>query len=253
MSENLHKRPLYLQLSDLLTKKIVTGEWPKGHALPNEFELSHQLEVSIDTLRKAIDVLVSERLVYRKQGKGTFVLDRLSAEMRNIFDPIRNWDGSFVDWQWKLLSVDTGPSSPKEQLRLSLAEGEWVTRIERLRLIGNRACKFERATVPAKRFEAIEGLAAQDTGIVLLAYQAGIQLGFAEERVQVRAATAKATKSLDIPVGQPVLRLCRLVHDAQGKPIEWRIAECNLQTEFYHAPNIKHSMIPDAVLSQMAR
>ena len=65
--------PLYYQLKDILTDKIVKGEWSVGDRIPPEAELCKQYEVSRITVRQALEELRREGLIVRKQGKGTFV------------------------------------------------------------------------------------------------------------------------------------------------------------------------------------
>ncbi len=65
---------------DLLRHSIENGLYPYGSLIPSERTLAEQYMVSRTTLRKAIDLLVDQGLLYRIQGKGTFVsLPRLNA------------------------------------------------------------------------------------------------------------------------------------------------------------------------------
>lgn len=64
--------PLYQQLKEILQKKI-ENEMKPGDALPTEPEIEEKYKVSRMTVRRAIDELVIDGLVYKKQGKGTFV------------------------------------------------------------------------------------------------------------------------------------------------------------------------------------
>ena len=65
--------PLYRQVKQQLQRAIETGRCRPGHALPNETAIAGQLQVSIGTLRRAVDELVHEHVLVRRQGKGTFV------------------------------------------------------------------------------------------------------------------------------------------------------------------------------------
>ncbi len=230
------KEPLYQQVHTELTKRIVTGEWASGVALPNEYQLSSDLRVSMGTLRKAIDLLVRDNLVDRKQGKGTFVVDRFSPAMRNVYDPIRNADGSPIDWRYGDIQTETSAASELEASILNLKAGEHVTRVRRLRYIGERPVKAELARLPTAIFGDLSGLSPMDTTIVPLVFGHQLRLGDAKERVDVRAASADAAAALNIAPGSMVLRLRRVVVDKTMRPLEWRIAECNLGSEFYSAP-----------------
>ena len=73
-------RPLYLQARDAVAKRIAAGEWKPGAVLPNEADLAQEFSVSPGTMRKALDLLKSERLLIRRQGRGTFVNDPASED-----------------------------------------------------------------------------------------------------------------------------------------------------------------------------
>jgi GntR family transcriptional regulator len=66
--------PLYHQLKEIFTDKIANGEWKPGETIPNELQLCEQYGISRGPVRQALDQLVREGLLSRKQGKGTVVL-----------------------------------------------------------------------------------------------------------------------------------------------------------------------------------
>ncbi|MGK0699708.1 GntR family transcriptional regulator [Priestia flexa] len=64
---------LYLQVKDILVKRIQEKVWPPNTLIPTEQELMEEFEVSRTTLRQAITMLVQDGLLEKKQGKGTIV------------------------------------------------------------------------------------------------------------------------------------------------------------------------------------
>ncbi len=72
--------PLYAQIADDLREKIQSGIWKTGDKIPPELDLCELYNVSRITVRKAIDELVRENLLYRERAKGTFVRDWEEAE-----------------------------------------------------------------------------------------------------------------------------------------------------------------------------
>src|SRR5688572_11391224 len=66
-------RPLNEQVRQRLIEGISAGEWRAGEAIPTESELARAFGVAIGTVRKAVDSLVAEQVLVRRQGKGTFV------------------------------------------------------------------------------------------------------------------------------------------------------------------------------------
>ena len=72
----LNYNPLYLQVRDVLHKRIVDGAYPSGKAIPSESKLAADFGTSISTIRQALSLLVAEGILVKKQGKGTIVSDR---------------------------------------------------------------------------------------------------------------------------------------------------------------------------------
>lgn len=72
--------PKYYAVKIDLLNRINTGEFKCGDKLPSESELVAIYNVSRITIRKALEELVADRVVYRVQGKGTFVQNTAEAK-----------------------------------------------------------------------------------------------------------------------------------------------------------------------------
>ena len=59
--------PLHFQIEELLRELIKQDEYKKGQLLPTEVMLAEQLGTSRNTVRQAINKLVSEGLLIRKK------------------------------------------------------------------------------------------------------------------------------------------------------------------------------------------
>jgi GntR family transcriptional regulator len=74
--KDLHKRsasPLFLQMVSALRRRIESGIWAAGSQIPSLEELASEFGVARATARQAITALETEGMIWRKQGKGTFV------------------------------------------------------------------------------------------------------------------------------------------------------------------------------------
>ena len=65
---------LYRQVEDRLRGEIASGNFKEGDLIPSEQELAQRYGVNQGTVRKAVLNLTQNGLLYRKQGKGTFVV-----------------------------------------------------------------------------------------------------------------------------------------------------------------------------------
>jgi GntR family transcriptional regulator len=68
--------PLYIQLKQLLRKKILDNELKEMDFLPSESQLMEKFQITRTTIRKAISELKQEGLVQQVQGKGVYVKTR---------------------------------------------------------------------------------------------------------------------------------------------------------------------------------
>jgi GntR family transcriptional regulator len=93
LSDRPVKRALYLQLRDLLAERIARGTWKAGSHIPNEIELAREVGVSSGTVRKALEVMEAQRLITRRQGRGTHVNDPNAAGLADRFCNIRGAGG----------------------------------------------------------------------------------------------------------------------------------------------------------------
>lgn len=226
-------RPLYLQVRDALAARIAAAEWKPGTVIPNEGDLAREFGVSSGTMRKALDLLESERLLTRRQGRGTFVNDQASEELAVRYSNIRARDGEHIGAEVQLLDISESAASEIECVRLRVRMHERVHRIRRLRLCGGKPFMVEEVSMPAALFP---GLAEQNDfshRIVALSQQFGILLGKGEERITIGTASAEVAETLQLEPATPVLILDRLVHTLDGRPVEWRLGQCHFVNKYY--------------------
>ena len=70
---------LYQQVDNIIRQRLIDNVWKPGEALPSEMQLAAELDVSQGTVRKALNDMVSENLLFRRQGSGPLSLSIPSA------------------------------------------------------------------------------------------------------------------------------------------------------------------------------
>jgi GntR family transcriptional regulator len=219
----------------MLIQRIAAGAWKAGAAIPNEIELSRELGISVGTVRKALDEMESERLISRRQGRGTFVIDQTSNEHAVRFSNIRDPAGTRIGGEIVSCTVVGATANETEARHLQLRVGEPIFRIHRVRSHNGVPLMVDESTVPQTHFPGLERESDVSPSIVVLARHYGVLLGRAEERVGVAAAKGDIAKLLKVEEGAPLLVLDCVVHAIDGRPIEWRLASCNLRENHYLA------------------
>jgi GntR family transcriptional regulator len=222
-------RPLYLQVRDALADRIARREWQPGSTLPNEVELSRQLEVSQGTVRKALSELEIEHLVTRRQGRGTFVNDLTTSEQARRFSNLRGPDNQRVTGSISQIQTKLAAANEQERARLRLRPQEQVIRIRRIRCADQKPFMLEDVAMPAARFPGLERQPHVPQMMSALAQHFGLLLGAAQERISIAPATREIADALSIEPDTALLHLDRVIHLMEGPPIQWRVAHCHLE------------------------
>jgi GntR family transcriptional regulator len=233
--KSLAREPLYVQVCELLSRQIAAGMWKPNAALPNELELAKELGVSAGTVRKAMEKLEADRLVVRRQGRGTFVIDQSAPEIALRFDRVRGCDGEPMAWRSKVLQHGCGAATALEQSMLQLGPGEQVGRKRRLLTASDRPFAVEEASLPLRRLPGVEPATLGDWCIIKLAQQHGLHLARASEEVRLTSASPETAALLGIQPGTALVQLDRIIVGPNASPLEWRSAVCHLQEAYYHA------------------
>src|SRR5918992_6270745 len=128
--------PLYKEVKLRLTRDLAAGEWKAGEAIPSETRLAERFNVSIGTIRKAIDELVAERILLRQQGRGTFVATHTEDRTLFYFFHIVGKDGSRELPVTELLSFRKARANALEAEHLAIDTGSPVFRVQNVLKLG---------------------------------------------------------------------------------------------------------------------
>ncbi|HEX6001146.1 MAG TPA: GntR family transcriptional regulator [Hyphomicrobiaceae bacterium] len=229
-------RALYLQVRDTLVKRIALREWMPGHAIPNENELAREFGVSSGTVRKALELMEAERLIMRRQGKGTFVSEVSTAVVADRFVKLLGTGGERLAAPTARVTIVTGHANEQERLRLRLSADDLVHRFRRTREDGRGALAVEDVALPAALFPGLTNQNDVDGSLGALARSYGVLLGRADERIALGTApTADVADTLGVALETPLMLLDRVIFTLNGRPAQWRMAWCHLRGSFYLA------------------
>lgn len=187
-------RPLYLQVRDVLVSRILEGNWKPGATLPNETNLAQQMGISIGTVRKALDLMETERIITRRQGRGTFVNDYSQQPL--LFSSFAGRDGKPLTADKRPKSLERGVASQETAFRLGIPPNDEILTIHRVRYQNGRPFLTEKCVLPIRKFPALP----EDIGgyrMSVLAQNNGIIVGHADEAVSAQSATAADAADLD--------------------------------------------------------
>lgn len=143
--------PLYAQLEDVLRAAIINREWEVNTAIPSEVELSKNYNLSRMTVRSVITTLVNEGLLYRVQGKGTFIAEPKIATRSLAYMGIREQlEEMGYETSTQLVSFSQIRADAYLSGVFSIQSGEPIQYIERVRSIKDDPISIHRSYIPAR-------------------------------------------------------------------------------------------------------
>lgn len=140
---------LYLQLYEILKKKIESGEWQVGTQIPTEEDLCNMFSVSRATVRTAVLELVRHGYLKRQQGKGTFIYRNTISDGISM---LTNFRESMLE---ETTSITTNVLArtvmmPIDELdiKLNIPPDKHVIYIKRLQLKDNEPLIIQESFIP---------------------------------------------------------------------------------------------------------
>ncbi len=217
--------PVYQRLADSLRSDVVEGRLRPGDRVPSENSLARSYGLAPGTVRKALDVLVSERLFERFHGRGTFVrAPSFDASLFRFFR-FQSASGERTVPESRILRRLVEPLPGHVARCLSMESGEPGISMSRLRLYQAEPVLCEEIWLPLHRFEAFLALHSDAIGDLLYpVYDAacGQLVARAEEALTAEAASSETARLLRIEPGTPVIVIDRIAKGYDGTPLEWR-------------------------------
>ncbi|GAB2530347.1 GntR family transcriptional regulator [Paramicrobacterium agarici] len=210
----------HTQVREHLVELIAEGLQP-DERLPTERELAETLGVTRVTVRKALDELEKDHLVYRIQGAGTFVSQQ---RISKTFE--------FHSFSEDMLARDLMPGSSETQISLESAGGrvgfalglspaEQVVHIMRVRTADGRPMCLEHSYLPAA---LVPGLAERFSGDSLyreLRDSYSIRLERADQTIHAVVLEEPTAELLKVPPFSPAFNVQRTAYDQRNRAIEY--------------------------------
>jgi len=209
--------PRYFEIEQSLRERVSVLQ--PNSPLPSEAQLCEQFGVSRMTARAAVQQLVQDGLVYRVPGRGTFVAtpraNRTAAHILSFSDEMRRKGRTPSS---RVIERRRRRATDEEERRLEVSH---VVVLRRVRLADGKPVAVERAVFPAERVgDALDGdLERQSLFQTLVA--AGLYPTSGTAALAAESASAEDARLLRVRKGAPLLVERRLIHDQDGKPLEW--------------------------------
>ena len=239
MSLGASFQPLYKQVYDLLTTRLVEGYWKPSESLPSEMALAAELGVSQGTVRKALNQMVSEKLLQRQQGKGTYVAEHTQESSLFRFFRIREPNGENLIPETQVLSSSRRAPTKEEKSNLGLTGKAQIVELIRLRSLHGDPAILEKVIQPLSIFPDIDKQPEIPNSLYTL-YQEkyGISIVSVHDEIHAVQIPSDYAGHLDLKPGAPVLLIERASINIDGRTVEWSQAYCTTE-KFVYSVHLK--------------
>ena len=217
--------PLYREVKRLLVETISAGEWKPAMAIPAERTIAARFEVSIGTVRKAVDELVAENILIRQQGRGTFVAAHNRDRLMFHFFHIGRNDGTRETPSVELVSFRRDRADAREAAGLGIAAGAGVFRIRNVLKLRGAPVILDAISIPRALFPdlTVQKFRNRPNTIYHLYQTAyGITVVRSRERLRACLADAETAEILHLAPGAPLLEINRVALSFNDAPVELR-------------------------------
>ena len=219
--------PLYVQLEQIIRSQIITGEFLPNEQIPTDKDLAETYRVSLITTRQAILNLVNDGLLTRRQGKGTFVVEK-PIDMKNIKTLCLRGDVNNIlpeglgTQKVKVLNVIRMKPPVNVAKVLALREGQDILRTRRTRSDNNTVISYLRNYLSFEIGEKIEKEdLSKHTMIHVFKEKLGIPLSNGIQHIRAVSADFDVASALSINISSPVLYVESLYFIEKNIPVEF--------------------------------
>jgi DNA-binding GntR family transcriptional regulator len=210
----MNNKPIYVQIYQQLKREIAAGSYVEGDLLPSENELCNRHNSTRMTVRKALQELVQDGYIYRKQGKGSIVSStRKSLGLLSI----KGWTdvvaGSNKHGNTELIekiSLRKLDTSTFQHIMMEVDESNDFHYIKRLRSVDNEAIMLEETYVPSIDLPGFENEPLLEGSLFKTLYtNYGIDVVNMVQEIRAVACNQHTAALLNIPKQTPMLHILR--------------------------------------------
>lgn len=217
--------PLYYQLRQALEASW-RQQFGSDDELPTEHEIIGKFGVSRITVRRALDEMIADGVIYRPRSRG-----RLRWAPVKVKQQINRLRGFFSD---DALASGHHPSTrvlefaqgtwPQATRFLQLGQGAQCYRVSRLHESAGVPLSHQVSWIPCSVCPAISLSDLSGSLFQMLESRCGITIKHAEQRLIAREGTADEIALLQLPPRSHVFEIDRVSYGPDGAPVEYFVS-----------------------------
>ena len=230
-------KPRHEQISEWIRERVEDGTYAPNDQLSSENQLCEQFSVSRITVRRALQTLESEGMIYRRQGLGAFVSDkRVPQGMVRLTSFVEDMTRAGLDASSKVISFNNEPCPDAVAAELDLPPGKIVSRLDRLRLGNGEPIAFDSTWLPVFYGQLLDGFdLSSDTIYRIMEEEHDIPILRGRYRLDAVNADAALAAHLQVVMNKAVFLIDRLSMTVNDKPVYF-------QRRYYRTDRVKYEL-----------
>ncbi|MCY7051280.1 GntR family transcriptional regulator [Streptococcus parasanguinis] len=236
----------YEEIASVLRDRIADGVYGEDSMLPTQAELAKEFGASRMTVKKAIEILIIEGLIYSKQGIGTKVLNSSFWNKRDSKVRLNNFNGlssDLADDSRKITSqvIEFSVEFPSKEIAecLQVEESSPVYKIIRLRLLDGSPYVIEHTYMPCDLVPSLDEKVLLASVYDYLLHKLNLKFAGGYRNITAERPDNYDQQYLNCSASDPVLQVEQVVYLGNGRPIEYSRIRNRFDTKGYSLLDVK--------------
>lgn len=234
-------RSIYQTIAKEITDSVSSGEYVKGQRLPSEIDLALQFDVSRLTIRKAINLLIDTKVLYKQENKGTYVMShqKLASGESGLqgFNEVAISKGKKP--KTELLETHQLEFDQTIWQLLEAQEDEQVIVVKRVRYLDDVPMTFEELYLRQKYLPK-ELTDNAFSGSIFDLFEQKVAIAYSHQEIEAVLVDDKLSDIFDISQGQPMFKVKSTVYTVSGLPIIYDISHYRSDEYVFATTLIRH-------------
>ncbi|MDO4429368.1 MAG: GntR family transcriptional regulator [Atopobiaceae bacterium] len=216
--------PLHVRLANIMREQIYMQNWPPGAQLPSEYETMTEYGVSRGTVKKAIQALVDEGLVEKRQGKGSFVSNPLGGfySGSSLLSFAESFRMQGIDFETTVISAEIIQANEVCAAKLQVPLGTSVFFLRRVRSTDSGPLIYMESRLNLMSCPGLENYDYTKTNLFNAVEEcSGRKIGYAKARYGARLAGMQRSRYLECDDKAPVLNIDQVIYLDDNRTAEW--------------------------------
>ncbi|MGX9520873.1 GntR family transcriptional regulator [Vibrio mediterranei] len=212
----------YSDIYQAIKERILSGQYTTNQKLPGGSELAVEFGCSELTIKKALDILVTDGLVVRKRGSGSYVKRPLgNSGYKHLYGTKANVQDSGQTLTTKVLEFSVVPADTFLAERLNCDIEDMLYKTTRVRIIDDIPGAVEETYMPINVIQGLKREHAQDSIYSYITNTLGLKIHSSTMEITVVKANEFYATELDIKLGEPLVNVEQIVYLDNGEIFEY--------------------------------